>query len=141
MNHMATLVLLAGLVAAAGGVFARDARVLTTTQGMTLYTFDKDIPGKSNCIRGCDIVWPPAAVADVAPGADIGAITREDGSKQATFKGKPLYLFAADLRPGDRGGEGVGNVWHTVPSKRRATPAASSARTGPGSRGGYGSGY
>jgi predicted lipoprotein with Yx(FWY)xxD motif len=38
-------------------------------------------------------------------------ITRDDGSKQWAYKGKPLYAWAKDTRPGDTTGGGVNNVW------------------------------
>jgi predicted lipoprotein with Yx(FWY)xxD motif len=33
--------------------------VLTTPEGMTLYTFDKDKKGVSNCKGDCAKMWPP----------------------------------------------------------------------------------
>ncbi|MEG1456920.1 MAG: hypothetical protein RSC66_15285, partial [Comamonas sp.] len=30
---------------------------------------------------------------------------------QWAYKGRPLYFWAKDSRPGDATGEGVGNVW------------------------------
>ncbi|HUM18196.1 MAG TPA: hypothetical protein VL086_21070, partial [Candidatus Nitrosotalea sp.] len=33
--------------------------VLTDAQGMTLYTYDKDTAGKSNCTGECAEYWPP----------------------------------------------------------------------------------
>ena len=39
-------------------------------------------------------------------------IAREDGSKQWAYKGKPLYTWAKDAKPGDVTGDGVNNVWH-----------------------------
>jgi predicted lipoprotein with Yx(FWY)xxD motif len=89
--------------------------VLTNTAGMTLYTFDKDPPGKSACNDKCAVTWPPlmAKTGDSATG-DYTIISRDDGSKQWAYKGKPLYLFSKDQKPGDTSGEGVGNVWHTA---------------------------
>jgi len=40
-------------------------------------------------------------------------ITREDGTKQWAYKGKPLYVFAKDAKPGDTMGDGFLNgAWH-----------------------------
>ena len=40
------------------------------------------------------------------------SITRDDGGKQWAYKGKPLYTFHKDEKPGDVSGDGVNNVWH-----------------------------
>jgi predicted lipoprotein with Yx(FWY)xxD motif len=88
--------------------------MLTDTKGMTLYTFDKDtVPGKSACNGQCQTNWPALAAAsgDMAMG-DWTVITRDDGSKQWAYKGKPLYTFAHDAKAGDMTGEGRGGVWH-----------------------------
>ncbi|HEV8720806.1 MAG TPA: hypothetical protein VGW77_09225 [Candidatus Binatia bacterium] len=88
---------------------------LTNTAGMTLYTFDKDPPGKSACNDKCAVNWPPlmAKAGDTGTG-DYTIITRDDGSKQWAYKGKPLYLWSKDQKPGDTTGDGVGKVWHTA---------------------------
>ena len=91
-------------------------QVLADSKGMTLYTFDKDTaPGKSACNGPCAQNWPPlAAKADAKPMGAWTVITRDDGAKQWAFKGKPVYTFAKDSKPGDSTGEGVNNVWHVA---------------------------
>jgi predicted lipoprotein with Yx(FWY)xxD motif len=90
---------------------------LTGPNGMTLYTFDKDTQnsGKSVCNGPCAANWPPlmAANTDKASG-DYSVITRDDGTKQWALKGKPLYYWAKDSKPGDKTGDGVLTVWHTA---------------------------
>jgi predicted lipoprotein with Yx(FWY)xxD motif len=88
---------------------------LTNSAGMTLYTYDKDPAGKSACNGQCAVNWPPlmAAAGDSGSG-DYTVITRDDGSKQWAYKGKPLYLWIKDQKPGDTTGDGVGKVWHTA---------------------------
>ena len=87
--------------------------VLADARGMTLYTYDKDELGKSNCNGLCAHVWPPlAASADAQPMGDWTVITRRDGSKQWTYKGRPLYTYEKDKRPGETKGDGSGNNWH-----------------------------
>ena len=91
--------------------------VLVGANEMTLYTFDKDAAGsgKSVCNGPCATNWPPlAAGADAAPAGDYSVITRDDGAKQWTFKGKPLYFWAKDQKPGDKTGEGFNGVWQTA---------------------------
>ncbi len=81
---------------------------------MTLYTFDKDTAGngKSVCNGPCATSWPPlAAMATDKASGDYTIVTRDDGAKQWAYKGKPLYLWANDKKPGDKTGDGVGGVW------------------------------
>ncbi|MEF9995178.1 MAG: hypothetical protein RR784_01145 [Burkholderiaceae bacterium] len=88
--------------------------VLTNAAGMTLYTFDRDVAdsGKSACNGACATNWPPLpADASAGSGADWSVITRDDGSKQWAYQGKPLYLWSKDAKPGDRSGQGVNGVW------------------------------
>ena len=89
-------------------------KVLTDDKGMTLYTFDRDAGGKSACNGGCATNWPPLmASADAKPAKDYTVVTRDDGSKQWAFMGKPLYTWAKDTKPGDITGDGLANgTWH-----------------------------
>jgi predicted lipoprotein with Yx(FWY)xxD motif len=89
--------------------------MLTSKDGRTLYTFDKDQPGKSNCNGGCIAAWPAFTVANPAlAGGDFSVIAREDGVAQWAHKGKPLYFFAGDAKPGEAKGDKQGGVWHVV---------------------------
>lgn len=83
------------------------------SSGATLYTFDKDTDGKITCRGNCAKNWPPALAAedDTASG-DWTFVESHDGKRQWAYKGKPLYLFAKDTKPGDTTGDGVGGVWH-----------------------------
>jgi predicted lipoprotein with Yx(FWY)xxD motif len=88
--------------------------VLTNSAGMTLYTFDRDTAGsgKSECNGPCAVNWPPLlAAADAQPTSEWTIVTRADGARQWAYKGKPLYLWAKDMKPGDRTGDNVNNVW------------------------------
>ncbi|WP_236589160.1 COG4315 family predicted lipoprotein [Ramlibacter aurantiacus] len=88
--------------------------VLVGTNGMTLYTFDRDQAGsgKSVCNGQCAALWPPlAAPADAKPSGDWTVVTRDDGAKQWAYKGKPLYFWVKDTKAGDKTGDGVNNVW------------------------------
>ena len=93
--------------------------VLTNSAGMTLYTFDKDAvgSGKSTCNGPCATNWPPLlAAADAKSSGDYTIITRDDGAKQWAYKGKPLYLWIKDTKPGDRTGDGFNNAWRLARS-------------------------
>ena len=94
---------------------------LVDGEGLTLYLFDNDEPGVSNCTGDCLTSWPPL-IADDEPtwgdGVDgdlVGTIEREDdGSTQVTYDGMPLYFWAGDAAPGDVNGQGVNDVWWVV---------------------------
>ena len=88
---------------------------LTDEAGMSLYIWDNDVAnsGKSLCPGGCSLNWPPyAAKEDVKPTGEYAFIVREDGRKQWTYKGKPLYRWFGDKKPGDREGDGFRQLWH-----------------------------
>ena len=92
---------------------------LTDTKGMTLYYFKKDSANNSACAGDCVTRWPlyfreSVAAKDGLKNTDFGIITRDDGKKQSTYKGMPLYYFFKDLKPGDTTGQGVNNVWYVV---------------------------
>ncbi|MGV8934621.1 MAG: hypothetical protein ACOH1I_08360 [Gallionellaceae bacterium] len=95
--------------------------LVTGNNGMTLYVFDKDAEGsgKSVCNGPCAANWPPLIASDFATGSEAGSsdytlITRDDGKKQWALKGKPLYYWFKDQKPGDKTGDGVNNVWHVA---------------------------
>lgn len=106
--------LLAGAAAMADAPAKVADGVLTGPKGMTLYTFDKDAAGsgKSVCNGPCAVNWPPLLAGDMDQASgDYSIITRDDGRKQWAFKGKPLYYWTKDSKPGDRTGDGVNKVW------------------------------
>ncbi|HXG25305.1 MAG TPA: hypothetical protein VNL94_00415 [Candidatus Binatia bacterium] len=96
--------------------------IVTGEGGRTLYLFtpDAESPGKSTCIGACAASWPPLTVASAddvtASGvtAEVGTITRDDGTLQVTLGGNPLYYFAGDAAAGDLHGQGLNNVWWVV---------------------------
>ncbi len=88
-------------------------KALVDINGMTLYIFDRDGAGKSNCNAQCTVIWPPLiADTDAQASGSFSFINRSDGRKQWAYKGKPLYTRANDKKPGDATGDGVNNVWH-----------------------------
>lgn len=91
--------------------------VLAGGNGMTLYVFDKDAAGsgKSVCNGPCATNWPPLHVMPgEAPTGDYSIVARDDGKQQWAYKGKPLYFWVKDQKPGDKTGDGVNNVWHAA---------------------------
>jgi len=122
-----TLRLLPSLVLSLAAAFAVDAQaqpagkmvngMLVDSSGMTLYTFDRDVAGsgKSACNGPCATLWPPAmAPADAKAEGDFTIVTRDDGTKQWAYKGKPIYLYSADKKAGDVTGDNFRDVWHVV---------------------------
>lgn len=87
--------------------------ILTDANGMTLYIFDKDAPGVTNCYEQCAVNWPPLiADASATPEGEFTLVDRTDGTKMWAYKGWPLYYWKDDVNPGDTTGDGVGGVWH-----------------------------
>jgi predicted lipoprotein with Yx(FWY)xxD motif len=90
---------------------------LTDPQGLTLYVFDRDTAGsgKSACNGNCATVWPPLMAQPGTSGTgSYTVIKRDDGGSQWAYKGKPLYRFSRDAKPGDRSGDNFNNVWHVA---------------------------
>ena len=88
--------------------------VFVGPNGMTLYTFDRDAmgSGKSVCNGPCATNWPPlmAGAGDSGSG-DWTVVVRDDGSRQWAYRGKPVYYWVRDAKPGDRSGDGFNNAW------------------------------
>ena len=114
---LVAVLLATSVTAAAQPVPATKAAdgTLTNAAGMTLYVFDKDGGGKSACNGPCVANWPPLmVVGNGAASGDWTIVVRDDGTKQWAYKGKPLYTWAKDAKPGDKTGDGVNSVWHVA---------------------------
>ena len=115
---------LTALLATAVSAFAAEpakvmdtkaGKIWTDQKGMTLYTFDKDEAGKSNCYDKCATAWPPlAAAADAKTEGEWTVVDRTDGTKMWAYDGHPLYTFVEDKAAGDITGDGKGGVWHVA---------------------------
>lgn len=90
-----------------------EGEILTNEAGMSLYVFEKDQAGVSNCNDQCADNWPPlmATAKDKAEG-DYDIIKRADGVLQWSYKEQPLYLWKDDKAAGDVFGDGKFDVWH-----------------------------
>ena len=103
-----------------GKTFVVDSR------GMTLYHFTQEVKdsGTSSCTEACLELWPPALASDSALATDrpagigVSGVTevmrRDDGQRQVTIDGRPLYYYAKDNAPGEVNGQGVGGQWYVV---------------------------
>jgi predicted lipoprotein with Yx(FWY)xxD motif len=104
-----------------GKKVARMGNVVTDQDGWILYRFDKDSadPPSSNCVDKCAQVWPPA-LTDGNPSVQgvsddkVGTVTRQDGTRQITIGGWPVYRYIGDKKPGQWKGQAVGGTWFVV---------------------------
>ena len=100
-----------------------------------VYTFSKDRRHRSACTGKCAVDWMPVltsgrpqAIGNAVGKHALGVIRRPDGNHQATYHGKPLYLFKGDAYigtlpppfngPGGMNGDGVsahGGTFHAIP--------------------------
>lgn len=91
--------------------------MLVGKDGMTLYTFENDPAGagKSACNGPCAQNWPPLQATETSRASgDYTIVSRDDGTRQWAYKGRPLYYWAKDEKPGDTTGDGVKGVWHVA---------------------------
>lgn len=90
--------------------------ILTDAKGMTLYIWDKDTAGVSNCYDQCATNWPPVLVdASTAVTGDFTLVDRKGSDqKVVAYKGMALYGWVKDKAVGDTTGDGVGGTWHTA---------------------------
>jgi predicted lipoprotein with Yx(FWY)xxD motif len=108
-----------------------DGTYLTGADGRALYLWLGDVNGGSKCLGQCATQWPPlitttsASATDGVQSSGLGTITRSDGSKQVTYKGHPLYYFAADSGAGVITGQGSDSFgarwWLVAPSGAAVT--------------------
>ncbi len=117
---------------------------LTDGSGRSLYEFASDTATKSTCTGACVSAWPPltsssaAAAGSGVTAADIGTLTRSDGSEQVTYNGHPLYYFSGDTSAGQTNGQGstaFGAKWWLL------SPAGAAISTSPSSSSSGGGGY
>ena len=97
------------------GTSAQAAGMLTAKNGMTLYVFDKDKGSVSSCYDACAAKWPAyVGKADDKLTEGWTLTKRTDGAMQWAYDKKPVYFFKADVKKGDKAGDGVGGVWHII---------------------------
>jgi predicted lipoprotein with Yx(FWY)xxD motif len=147
---MRQLVVLAALVVAACGgsetpaapsraapTVSMKGGVLVDARGAALYTPDQERSGKVRCVGECLTFWLPLKPGSGTPTAaggvtgKLGVISRDDGSKQVTLDGRPLYRFSEDPAPGKVTGDGFEDdfagthfTWHALKTSG-AAPAKS----------------
>ena len=96
---------------------------LVDGKGRALYLWEADHGATSACSGACAQAWPPLTItgtpkaSGAVKGSLLGTTKRADGSREVTYAGHPLYLFAGDSRAGQTTGEGstaFGAPWWVV---------------------------
>ncbi len=88
--------------------------------GRTLYMLARDSKNTATCYDDCAKRWPPYVIqgkTDAMEGINatlVATTQRKEGTTQITYNGWPLYYWAADTKPGDTFGQGIGNTWWVV---------------------------
>jgi predicted lipoprotein with Yx(FWY)xxD motif len=97
--------------------------ILVDAPTRTLYLFEADTPGRSDCSGSCASIWPPLTATAVphagvgVTAAKLGTIARAGGERQVTYNGHPLYTYAGDTNSGATNGQGLdqfGAEWYVV---------------------------
>jgi len=88
---------------------AKLGSYLADANGKTLYIYNQDSADTSNCSGSCLAVWPAykATSSSASLPANVGTMTRADGSVQYTYKKMPLYYYTGDTAAGQVTGDGV----------------------------------
>jgi predicted lipoprotein with Yx(FWY)xxD motif len=120
--------------------------ILVDGTGRTVYDFANDTNGVSTCEdAACTANWPfvpaPSALPASLPGVAgaLGSTSRQDGTRQLTVAGHPVYTFAGDSLPGQTNGQGQtlnGGVWTVVSPAGAPITNATRAGAPRGSTGG-----
>ncbi len=109
-------------------------KVLTDSEGFTLYRFDKDTanPPKSNCEGECAAIWLRGGVGRHhrrgrhRRGAARRGLPCPDGTSQLTVDGWPMYRYAKDTAPGQINGQGSAAPGSPRPRRKKAAKNADS---------------
>lgn len=75
-------------------------RILFDANGQVVYVFEIDDTNQSNCTSAdCVEAWPPVLTEEEPSAGDgveaelLGTISRDDGTLQVTYAGRPLYFY------------------------------------------------
>lgn len=126
-----------GASTVSGAEISGLSTVLVDAEGMTVYEFTEDEGMTSVCYGECEAAWPPVVASgkptagEGAMSADLGTTKRKDGTKQVTYKGHPLYTFAADKAPGEANGNEVEGTWFALDEGGSAVKGTASAESAP----------
>ena len=97
-------------------------RLLTTAEGRSVYQWDRDADGKSNCAGPCAKEWTPILAPDrVSTQGDWSIVERSPGVKQWAYRKRPVYTHMLDEKtPSQQGSDVPG--WHNVYTQLAPNP-------------------
>jgi predicted lipoprotein with Yx(FWY)xxD motif len=91
-----------------------DRTIVVNRRGLSLYSLSAETNGRFICTdAACLSLWKPLTIARGKRPAGVrslGTVRRPNGKLQVTYRGRPLYRFVEDRRPGQIGGEGFRDV-------------------------------
>lgn len=108
---------------------------LVANGGMTLYVLGGDVNTVTD--QTGEFVWQPLYAPALARSVGLfSPLLREDGRKQWTFRGAPLFTFSGDYDPGDVNGVAFAahngdSRWQLAALKRHYTPERVKVRDHP----------
>ena len=112
-------------------------KVLVNRKGLTLYSLSVEQRGRFICTGSCLSLWTPLVVpkGTTPTGAlHLGTVRRPDGRAQVSYRGRPVYTFTQDRKPGDVKGNGFKDVgtWRaaTLSGTAATAPASTSSTSG-----------
>jgi predicted lipoprotein with Yx(FWY)xxD motif len=112
-------------------------KVLVNRKGLTLYSLSVEQRGRFVCTGSCLSLWTPLVVpkGTTPTGAlHLATVRRPDGRTQVSYRGRPVYTFTQDRKPGDVKGNGFKDVgvWRPASpaSRGSASPPAPSPYPG-----------
>jgi predicted lipoprotein with Yx(FWY)xxD motif len=74
-------------------------RMLVKNTGVSVYSWDGDGAGRSNCVGGCLDKWAPVlAPQESRSQGEWSVIERSPGIRQWAFRNRPLYTYIGDSR-------------------------------------------
>jgi predicted lipoprotein with Yx(FWY)xxD motif len=83
-------------------VSSQFGTILGDRKGQAFYAFGKERTSRSECYGACAKAWPPVLASGRPVAAKgvraslIGTTRRRDGTRQLTFRGRPLYYYVSD---------------------------------------------
>ena len=103
-------------------VAVATGHLLVDHKSASVYTWDNDTPGKSNCDAKCLQEWSPVLAPEGAQQqGEWTTIERSPGIKQWAFRKKALYTYILDPRTRSFVGSDVPG-WHNVYTQRALSP-------------------
>lgn len=99
-----------------------NGRLLVTHKNYSVYMWDGDDPGKSNCVGNCLDEWSPVLAPETAVAqGEWSVVVRSPGVLQWAFRKSPLYTYNKDPRTQSLVGSDVPG-WHNVYTQRVLPP-------------------